>query len=97
MMRPSALTIQSRANIAVAGWTQWPKGARSEFQGHDQPRAHRRANALFRNATAARPNSRLWPTWAAEAESLAGGHMHYSRNDSRKALREDARQLIEGP
>jgi carboxypeptidase C (cathepsin A) len=26
-----------------------------------------------------------------------GGHMHYSRNDSRKALREDARQLIEGP
>jgi carboxypeptidase C (cathepsin A) len=27
----------------------------------------------------------------------AGGHMHYSRNDSRKALREDAQQLIEGP
>ena len=27
----------------------------------------------------------------------AGGHMHYSRNDSRKALRKDAQQLIEGP
>lgn len=26
----------------------------------------------------------------------SGGHMHYSRDESRKALREDARQLIEG-
>lgn len=25
-----------------------------------------------------------------------GGHMHYSRDDSRKALREDARRLVEG-
>jgi carboxypeptidase C (cathepsin A) len=27
----------------------------------------------------------------------AGGHMHYGRDDTRKALREDARRLIEGP
>ncbi len=26
-----------------------------------------------------------------------GGHMHYSRDDTRKALRDDARRLIEGP
>jgi len=26
-----------------------------------------------------------------------GGHMHYSRDETRKALREDARRLIEGP
>jgi carboxypeptidase C (cathepsin A) len=25
-----------------------------------------------------------------------GGHMHYSRDETRKALREDARRLIEG-
>ena len=27
----------------------------------------------------------------------SGGHMYYSRDESRKALREDARKLIEGP
>ncbi|HYA74398.1 MAG TPA: peptidase S10 [Roseiarcus sp.] len=27
----------------------------------------------------------------------SGGHMHYSRDDTRKALRDDARRLIEGP
>ena len=30
-------------------------------------------------------------------EVYNGGHMHYGRDDTRKALRDDAKRLIEGP
>ena len=31
-----------------------------------------------------------------QLQVYGGGHMHYSRDDSRKALREDAKKLVEG-
>ncbi len=36
------------------------------------------------------------PSGRLKLKVYSGGHMHYSRDESRKALREDARQLIEG-
>ncbi len=36
------------------------------------------------------------PSGRLKLKVYSGGHMHYLRDESRKALREDARQLIEG-
>ena len=36
------------------------------------------------------------PSGRVKLKVHGGGHMHYLRDKSRKALREDARQLIEG-
>ena len=59
--------------------------------------AHRRADALFRHRAGTRPDTRLRAVQPLTLTVHPGGHMHYSRDDTRKALREEARRLMVRP
>ena len=63
---------------------------RFELVVHDVETPYFRTQMLLDQIPDYGPSGRL------QLKVYSGGHMHYSRDKSRKALREDTRQLIEG-